>query len=229
MSLGEGPKFPSMPARKKEPEKNQKRVQGVAPVRPPGSLRKVKGERHSSEEVEEEQEEPEKRAQASADACYLASTNIFFCHSVGNWCLSTELAAWDECVRREIAAAKAARNGGASGWGGNILEELWLPMAAQEATSSAFSTPHLLAVALAQAGLTSCRQSLCKGQELYMVGSCEELGSWTLSRKVQMRANLLERHCRSFPSAHKVHMAWTDGNIWRAKAPPTLLCFRLQL
>ncbi|CAE7456422.1 GLAA [Symbiodinium natans] len=75
-------------------------------------------------------------------------------------------AAWDECIRRELAAAEAARAQKASGQQGEFYE-----FSVQYATSF--------------------------GQELYMVGSCEELGSWTLS--------------------HKVHMGWSEGNIWRAK------------
>mmetsp|Transcript_9914 Transcript_9914/g.18429 ORF Transcript_9914/g.18429 Transcript_9914/m.18429 type:complete len:161 (+) Transcript_9914:50-532(+) len=68
-------------------------------------------------------------------------------------------AAWDECIRRELAAAEAARG------------SQFYDFSVQYATSF--------------------------GQELYMIGSCEELGSWDLARKV--------------------HMGWTEENYWRVK------------
>lgn len=53
-----------------------------------------------------------------------------------------------------------------------------------------------------------------RGQEVYLVGSCDELGAWDLARK----ARNASMPCMST----QVHMAWTQGNYWTVKVRVTV-------
>ena len=50
-----------------------------------------------------------------------------------------------------------------------------------------------------------------------MVGSCEELGSWTLSHKACLGVISAHFKCCGSLDVDQVHMGWSEGNIWRAK------------
>ncbi|CAK8989841.1 unnamed protein product [Durusdinium trenchii] len=98
--------------------------------------------------------------------------------------------AWDECIRRELAASEAAQA---------------LSLAASASATSTMS-PRSLSTTPQSAKSSTWGGDLYElkvhfetsfGQELYLVGSVDELGLWDCRRAV--------------------HMAWTAGNVWTAK------------
>eukprot|EP00913_Durusdinium_trenchii_P001704 g1576.t1 len=94
--------------------------------------------------------------------------------------------AWDECIRRELAASEAAQA---------------LSLAASASATSTMS-PRSLHPSTDLCWLGDLYElkvhfETSFGQELYLVGSVDELGLWDCRRAV--------------------HMAWTAGNVWTAK------------
>ncbi|CAJ1367273.1 unnamed protein product, partial [Effrenium voratum] len=96
--------------------------------------------------------------------------------------------AWDEAIRREkemcSKAAKEAQEAKEAKDAKDVKEPKELQANAGEWSGGAFHT-------------FMVPYSTSFGQDLFLVGSCEELGCWDVIRKVPM--------------------GWTEGNVWTAK------------
>lgn len=106
--------------------------------------------------------------------------------------------AWEECLRREqaqaaerAAASLRAASEVQSASGRGVARG---PRAGASAPGSASAVAHAPQQAEVQ---FEVHFDTFPGQELHLVGSCDCLGCWDVGRGV--------------------HMAWTIGNIWRAK------------
>eukprot|EP00434_Breviolum_minutum_P013842 symbB.v1.2.012205.t1/scaffold834.1/size159133/3 len=100
--------------------------------------------------------------------------------------------AWDECIKREVDMAAKAKKEKASTSDRSPRTPRRQAMKSPRGVTSASS-----GVWGGELYEFKIQYSTNFGEEMYLVGSCDELGAWDLSRKV--------------------HMAWNEGNFWTVK------------